>query len=39
MVKIYCANDDCAIFDIPFDIGKWNRRETSKGEKDGHSKS
>jgi hypothetical protein len=35
MVKIYCANDDCAIFDIPVDIGKWNRREAPAGDKEG----
>gem|GEM_PF-2031755 len=38
MVKIYCANDDCAIFDIPVDIGKWNRREIPRQEKEQHEK-
>lgn len=35
MVKIYCTNEVCAIFDIPVDIGKWNRRETPAGDKEG----
>lgn len=26
MVKAFCANEECAIFDIPIDVEKWNRR-------------
>jgi hypothetical protein len=26
MVKAFCANEECAIFDIPIDVAKWNRR-------------
>jgi hypothetical protein len=26
MVKIFCSNEECAIFDIPIDLEKWNRR-------------
>jgi len=26
MVKAFCSNEECAIFDIPIDVEKWNRR-------------
>jgi len=29
MVKAFCANDKCAIFDIPIDVEKWNRRASA----------
>jgi hypothetical protein len=28
MVKAFCANEECPIFDLPIDIEKWNRRAT-----------
>jgi hypothetical protein len=25
-VKVFCKNDECAIFDLPIDAHKWNGR-------------
>jgi hypothetical protein len=26
MVKVFCSNEECAIFDLPIDAHKWNGR-------------
>ena len=28
-IKIFCRNEDCAIFDIVLDAGKWNGRTSA----------